>query len=142
MNFKLTITVLFGAFIHSLLLGQSQTYSVKKTFFSTDQYDEFSPVCYKNVLVYCTNRATTKIFNYSTESNKGFVKINYVDTASNNLQNPKYFSKKLNTKFNDGPVTFNKTGDTVYYSRNIIIDGKLSEISSARNKLGIFLCCI
>ena len=43
------------------------------------------------------------------------------------MQSAKAFSKKLNTKFNDGPVTFNSKGDTIYYSRNIIIDGKLSE---------------
>ena len=51
---------------------------------------------------------------------------------------PKALSKKLNSKFNDGPVTFNSKGDTIYFSRNIIIEGKLSEISSVRNKLGIF----
>ena len=53
-------------------------------------------------------------------------------------QNVRLFSKSLKTKFNDGPVTFSSKGDTIYYSRNIIVDGKLSELSSVRNKLGIF----
>ncbi len=54
------------------------------------------------------------------------------------LQGPGLFSKKLTTKLNDGPVTFNSRGDTMYFSRNILIDGKKSELSSVRNKLGIF----
>jgi outer membrane protein OmpA-like peptidoglycan-associated protein len=151
MNFKISVVVLFAAVIQLNLLGQSETYflqtkvlgqwetySVKKASFSTDKYDEFSPVCYKNGIVYCTNRPTTRVLNYSTEGNKGFIKINFIDSVNISMQSPKFFSKKLNTKFNDGPVTFNSKGDTIYFSRNSIIDGKLSEISSVRNKLGIF----
>jgi hypothetical protein len=151
MNFKLAFTVLLAAFfhtivvgqtqtyfLHTLVVGQSETYTVDKTSFSSDKYDEFSPVCYKNGIVFCTNRITTKILNYSTEENKGFIKINFIDSSNSTLQTVKFFSKKLNTKFNDGPVTFNSKGDTIYFSRNIIIDGKISEISSVRNKLGIF----
>ena len=138
MNFKLAVAVLLAAFIHQLLSGQSETYSVKKASFSTDKYDEFSPVCYKNGIVFCTNRATTKVLSYTNESNKGFVKMEFIDTLDSYLQGTSLFSKKLTTKLNDGPVTFNARGDTMYYSRNIIIDGKKSELSSVRNKLGIF----
>jgi outer membrane protein OmpA-like peptidoglycan-associated protein len=138
MNFKLAIAVLVTAFIYQLSSGQSETYSVKKAIFSTDKYDEFSPVCYKNGVVFCTNRATTTLLGYSNQENKGFINIDFIDTTDIYLQNSRIFSKKLATKFNDGPVTFNSKGDTIYYSRNIIIDGKKSEISSVRNKLGIF----
>jgi outer membrane protein OmpA-like peptidoglycan-associated protein len=138
MNFKPAIAILLAVFIHQILSGQSETYSVKKTSFSTDKYDEFSPVCYKKGIVYCTNRTITKILSYTNEENKGFVKMNFIDTLDSNLQGSNLFSRKLTTKFNDGPVTFNSGGDTVYYSRNIIIEGKKSELSSVRNKLGIF----
>ena len=112
---------------------------MKKASFSTDKYDEFSPVCYKNSIVFCSNRPITKVLNYSTEQNKGFIKINVFDSVSqSSSQTVRLFSKSLNTKLNDGPVTFNSMGDTIYFSRNIIVDGKLSELSSVRNKLGIF----
>jgi outer membrane protein OmpA-like peptidoglycan-associated protein len=138
MNFKLAIAVLLAAFIHQLLSGQSETYSVKKASFSTDKYDEFSPVGYKNGIVFCTNRTTTKVLSYTNQENKGFVKMDFIDTLGSYVQGSSLFSKKLTTKFNDGPVTFNSHGDTIYFSRNIIIDGKRSELSSVRNKLGIF----
>ncbi len=138
MNFKTAIPVLITAFINTLLLGQSETYSVGKAFFSTDKYDEFSPVFFANGIVYCSNSPSSNILNYSNERNKGFIKILFIDTASHNLVDARYFSKQLNTKLNDGPVTFNSGEDTIYYSRNLMVDGKISEVSSVRNKLGIF----
>jgi outer membrane protein OmpA-like peptidoglycan-associated protein len=151
MNFKIYLAFVFTTciqinisgqpdtyFLSVKVVGQSETYSVKKASFSTDKYDEFSPVCYKNGLVFCTNSASSGLKNYSTEQSKAFIKIKFIDSAAIGLQTPRFFSKKLNTKFNDGPVTFNSRGDTIYYSRNLIVEGKLSEISNLRNKLGIF----
>ena len=66
-------------------------------------------------------------------------KIFYIDsTGKRDWESSRYFSKNLNTVLNDGPVTFNKRGDTIYFSRNQDVTGKLNEISSPRNKLGIF----
>lgn len=138
MNIRVAFTTIIAAFIHSLLTGQPETYSVKKAWFSTDRYEEFSPVCYKNGIAYCTNRVLTRIKSYSNEDNKGFIKIYFVDSVATVQKTPGVFSKRLNTNFNDGPVTFSSKGDTIYYSRNLIVDGKVSEISSTRNKLGIF----
>lgn len=138
MRLKLALAIILAASGHSLLSGQSETYSVKKAWFSTDKYDEFSPVCYKDGIVFCSNRAATKIMNYTNKDNKGFFKILFIDTTGSSSQSLRFFSKKLNTRFNDGPVTFNSKEDTIYYSRNIIVDGKLSEISGIRNRLGVF----
>lgn len=139
MNYKLGLVIIIAAFTRSSLFGQSETYLIKKASFSTDKYDEFSPVFYKNSLIFCSNRPMTKVMNYSTEQNKGFIKINVFDSVGQgSSQAVRPFSKYLNTRLNDGPVTFNPGGDTIYYSRNIQIEGKLSELSSMRNKLGIF----
>jgi flagellar motor protein MotB len=138
MNFKPAIALFSGLFLNGLLFGQTETYVVEKAFFSTDKYDEFSPVAYKNGIVYCSNRSATRVMGYSTEDGKGFFKLYFADTVPGSLQGPKFLSKKLNSKFNDGPATFNGRGDTIFFSRNLINDGKFSEISSTRNKLGIF----
>jgi flagellar motor protein MotB len=139
MNLKLIIGILITASLHSLVLGQSETYTIKKAPFSSDKYDEFSPVYYKNGIVFCTNRSSNKVSDYSSRQNKGLFKINYIDTTGNvKWQNARLFSKDLKTKFNDGPVTFNSKGDTIYYSRNLNVEGKLDDLSNVRNKLGIF----
>jgi len=122
-----------------IVLGQSESYAVKKAIFSSVNYDEFSPVYYKNGIVFCSNRNPNYVSDYHDKKDKGLFKIYYVDTTNKEkIQSPKLFSKNLKTRFNDGPVTFNSKGDTICYSRNLEVEGKSDEISYSRNKLGLF----
>jgi outer membrane protein OmpA-like peptidoglycan-associated protein len=136
---KLLLGILITFLILQFIQGQNETYTVTLAPFSSEKYDEFSPVYYKNGIVFCTNRSPNLFFNYSGSQNKGQFKIYYIDTTGNaDWQSAKLFSKNLKTKLNDGPVTFNSKGDTIYYSRNLMVNSNLTEISSPRNKLGIF----
>ncbi len=138
MNYKSVIFILIAAFFQSLVLGQPKTYSIKKTAFSSDKYDEFAPAYYKKGIVFCSNR-NLSLVNYSTTQNKGLIKINFIDTTGEvKWQNSKLFSKNLTTKLNDGPVTFNSSRDIIYFSRNLVAGSNFSDISGIRNKLGIF----
>ncbi len=132
------VAIFITAVFPALIFAQTETYSVGKAYFSTDKYDEFAPVCYKNGVVYCSNKPMNKLLGYSNEDNKGFFKILFADTIPGESQGSRFLSKKLNSKLNDGPVTFSIHRDTVYFSRNLMVDGKIEEVSSSRNKLGIF----
>ena len=139
MKQKLTIILLLTFAINQITAGQQDTYAVNKASFSSDKYDEFSPVYYRNGIVFTTNRSPNMFLNYSGPQNKGQFNINYIDTLGGGTRRKaKLLSKSLKTNLNDGPVTFNNTGDTIYYARNLRIDGKLRELSTTRNKLGIF----
>jgi outer membrane protein OmpA-like peptidoglycan-associated protein len=121
-----------------VILAQSETYTIKKANFSSDKYDEFSPVYYNKGIVFCSNR-NSNLLNRSTSENKGLIKIYYIDTTQiTDWKSATLFSKELTTIVNDGPVTFNKSRDTIYYSRNLEVNKKLGDVSSPRNKLGIF----
>lgn len=125
--------------IQNKIIAQPITYSIKKAYFSSDTYDEFSPVFYKNGIVYCTNRNPNLLFNYSSSQDKGLFKMYYADTAGiDELKVSTLFSKVLTTNFNDGPATFNSKGDTIYFSRNLEVDGKLKNASGSKNRLGLF----
>jgi outer membrane protein OmpA-like peptidoglycan-associated protein len=139
MKIKLIIFIIISLLIEQMVKGQSLTYSVTKAPFSSDRYDEFSPVYYKNGIVFTTNRPSFKFSSYSSEQNRGLLKIYYIDTTGEvKWESAKLFSKDLRTKFNDGPVTFNSKYDTIYFSRNLEVEGKLENLSTVRNKLGIF----
>ena len=132
------VLVIMVAFFSQIILGQSETYTVNVASFSSKKYDEFSPVYYKNGIVFCSNR-NLSLSNRSTSQNKGLFKIYYIDTTGKaDWESARLFSKNLTTILNDGPVTFNSSRDTIYYSRNQDISSKRSNISSPRNKLGIF----
>jgi len=115
-----------------------ETYTIKKTAFSSDKYNEFSPAYYKDKLVFCTDQ-NKGVSDYSTAENARFFNIYAADTAEAFRSGKvRPFAKELNSKLNDGPVSFNSTGDTIYFSRNLMVDGKLTKLSSSLNKLGIF----
>ena len=134
MNIRQISGILAALLLPLTATGQSETYSVNIAKFSSKKSDEFSPVYYKNGLVFCSNRKSDLIKNYSTSEDKGLLKIFFVDTLSGKVR---LFSKELRTKFNDGPASFSKNRDTIYFSRNLKVDGALDE-NSPRNKLGIF----
>jgi outer membrane protein OmpA-like peptidoglycan-associated protein len=138
MNYKLSVFTLVAVLFQASLLGQSETYTVKKTLFSSDKYDEFAPVFYKKGIVFSTNR-NLNLINYSTADDKGLYKINYIDTTGKVIwQNARVLSKDLTSRLNDGPAVFNSRYDTIYFSRNLDVKSKIGQISSPRNKLGIF----
>jgi outer membrane protein OmpA-like peptidoglycan-associated protein len=123
----------------TVLFCQQETYSVAKASFSSEMYDEFCPVYYKNGIVFCTNRTKNDLTAYSDTKDKGQFKIFYTDTLSTaGWQQSGIFSRELSSRLNDGPATFNHNGDTVYFSRNILIEGPASKLSGAKNKLGLF----
>lgn len=137
MTRKLIFIILILSFSRTIL-GQSENYVVSKAAFNSGKYDEFSPVFYKNGIVFTSNEISG-LSSHSTSENKGLFKIYFVDTLNkSDREKPKLFSKNLTTVLNDGPVTFNKSGDTIYFSRNQDVSNKLGDISGPRNKLGIF----
>ena len=137
---KKHLVILFLIYIlpGSLILAQEEVYSVKKANFSSGRYDEFSPVYYNGGLVFCSDQNSRLLFSYSTSQNEGLFKINYIDTTRWSNSNVRLFSSSLTSRFNDGPVTFSPGGDTIYYSRNLVVEGGHKEVSGNRNKLGLF----
>lgn len=125
--------------LQNFISGQSDTYSINITNFSSRKYDEFSPVYYKDGLVFCTNRKSGLFMNYLSQDNKGLLKIHFIETVKGTEGGKgRLFSKDLKTRFNDGPASFTKRSDTIYFSRNLKVDGSIRDITNPRNKLGIF----
>lgn len=139
MKRKLFSVVLTALIVPLIVSGQTETYKVSVVDFSSKKYDEFSPVYYGKGLVFCSNRTHSLISNYLTSENKGLFKINYIESINPYTTGKgDLLSKDLSTRFNDGPASFNKNGDTIYFSRNLKVDGPISDNSNPRNKLGIF----
>ena len=139
MKYKLAIFLLLTVVSLQFAVGQTETYTVTLAPFSSDKYDEYSPVFYKRGIVFTSNRGSGSLMDYSSSKGEATFNIEFIDTTKKvTWQKTKSFSKSLNTPYNDGPATFNRTRDTIYYSRNLLVQGKFSELSSGRNKLGIF----
>lgn len=136
---KLKISILVFILVQPMIIGQTQTYTISKTSFSTDKNDEFCPVFYSDGLVFTSNSNVSSITQYFTAENGGVFNIHFtVKSDDGTWSVPEIFAKDIRTRYNDGPCTFTSQYDTIYYSRNLNVEGKLSRNAYARNKLGLF----
>lgn len=126
-----------------LSASAQDNYIITKASFSSPKYDEFSPVFYKGGVVFCSNRNQGLLSGYSTPDNKAFFKLYQADTAKGTQwQNSRLLAGKINSNLNNGPATFNRNGDTVYFSRNLITDGNFKDLTGKGNKLGLFFAVL
>ncbi|MBN1791178.1 MAG: PKD domain-containing protein [Bacteroidales bacterium] len=138
MNPSCYLILILTLFVKTGIYAQSQRFIVKKATFSTQIHDEFSPVYYRGGIVFCSNSGNNSLIGY-TDKQDGLSKIFYVTAKEGDgWKQPGIFAKELSTDCHDGPVTFNKTGNLIYYSRNNSTEKSLRNISDTSNKLGIY----
>ncbi len=138
MNPSCYIILILTLFVKTGIYAQSQRFIVKKATFSTQTHDEFSPMYYRSGIVFCSNISNNSMIGY-TDKQDGLTKIFYVTAKEGDgWKQPGILAKELSTDCHDGPATFNKTGNLIYYSRNNSTEKSLRNISDTSNKLGIY----
>ncbi|WP_185968995.1 PD40 domain-containing protein [Carboxylicivirga sp. M1479] len=86
------------------------------------QYDEFGPALYQNEMVFTSNRPLKSISKRNdVQTGQAFFNLFTVDKTSSEA---KLFSKDLQTKYNDGPVSFSTDLKTIYITRNTNFETK------------------
>jgi hypothetical protein len=136
---KCQYIILFLALLfNSELNAQSDSYIVMPTSFSSRICDEFSPVFYKEGIVFCSNERDNSLISYKDEQNRLFKIFFVTKRGSNGWNHPKILAKEITTSVNDGPATFNEKGNIIYYTRNNSIENALRNVSDTSNKLGIY----
>lgn len=79
---------------------------------------EFSPVVYNNKLIFVTEKLNDLVdFEKSTFNNQPYLDIYSADIKGDKIQNKEIFSKKINTHFYDGPISFSNDGKTAVFTR-------------------------
>lgn len=137
----LLVALLLNLFI-ATLSAQQENYVIARSPFSTPKYDEFSPVYYREGIVFSSNKPQSMFPGYTTSDNKPLFKIFRADTTGSQVQESVPLPGDINSNLNNGPATFNRTMDTIYFSRNLIVEGTAREISSRTNKLGLFFAVL
>lgn len=113
-------------------------YEVKPTTFSSRVWDEFSPVYYKNGIVFCSNQPSGSPVSYG-DKHKGVFKIFYVEgNDSARWGKKQVLTPEISTDVNDGPATFSENGEMVFYSRNNTSNTRFKNMNDTTNKLGIY----
>ena len=98
---------------------------------------EFSPVLYQNGMVYVSSRYKSG----EVDENIGetFFELFYSEMDRNGMPTkPVNFSVEINSQLHEGPVSFNKAGDLMYFTRSNLENGLTKSDSKGRVGLKIY----
>ena len=98
---------------------------------------EFSPAFYQNGLVY----ASSRFKNGAVDKKIGetFFELFYAELDGNGMPlPPRQFSIEVNSHLHEGPVSFNRSGNVIYFTRNNIKKGLQKADSKGVTRLKIY----
>lgn len=96
----------------------ADAYKLEESGFNSPEAD-FCAVKYMNDIVFATSRTQTKWINVKHAwTDQQFLNVFTVSKSSGRDIKPHPFMSNLNSKFNDGPVCFNKEFNKIYFTRN------------------------
>lgn len=117
--------------------------SIKYTIIKLDinsMNSDFGPAFYRDQIVFSSARSATGwLRSEHTWNNKPFLELYASSKAEDlSLNSPSNFSSKLNTRYHEGPVSFNDAGDVIYFTRNNYHKGIAKKSADGINKLKIY----
>jgi outer membrane protein OmpA-like peptidoglycan-associated protein len=118
------------------LLNDVNKYKITNLEMNTSA-DEFSPAFYADKILFASNRDRKKAVKYFYNwDQKPFLDIYMADIAEDGqqLNNVRFFDKKLNKKYNDGPAAYSYLDQTIAYTKNNYV----SKTESGAIKLQIY----
>jgi hypothetical protein len=96
---------------------------------------DFGAVFWNNGIVFTSDRINSLV-RYSSEDNKPFTDIFFVEQkVKGKWKPPVSFSSEINSRCNEGPLSYSGSGDTIFFSRNVE-HGKLGIFRSILNNNG------
>jgi outer membrane protein OmpA-like peptidoglycan-associated protein len=138
-NFLSLRPIVLVILLISCQVAESQNYKAEKAAFSLKLYDDYSPVYFRDGLVFCSTRKPDVQIDQATPDLMEDANIWYVPLGGSTVPEAvPILWEELHTSFNDGPATFGPDGHEIYYSRNLDVDSKTRDIFDSRNRLGLF----
>lgn len=129
-------SVLFG----TAVLAQTPKVDVKNEAQVNTEALEFSPTFYEDgiVLISTNTAGLKKIKDKNINTNTTSI-LRSRRNASGELQVAEPFSKEISSQFHDGPVCFDRTAETVYFSRNHLQNGKEKLAKDGVQRMGLYM---
>ena len=98
---------------------------------------EFSPAFYQSGLVYATSRKSQG--ERDKKINETYFELYYASLDGNGLPlDPKQFSLEVNSQLHEGPVTFSRDGNVIYFTRNNLKKGVRKADAQGVTRLKIY----
>ncbi|MFT7589304.1 MAG: outer membrane protein OmpA-like peptidoglycan-associated protein [Limisphaerales bacterium] len=99
------------------LVGPGTEYEILPVSFNSSA-SEYSPFIYKEGLVFTSTRITKKGTPEDGWTGEAYSNLYFTAGEKEHFTRTGILSQKLQTNLNDGPASFNGTGNTIYFSKN------------------------
>lgn len=122
------------------LRSTADKYAIEKAAVSTDGYDDFSPVLVGGNLYFSSNRSNSVAIQrtYAWDG-KPFLNLYQAGVSADGTSGDvEPIAKGINGKWHEGTASFTADGNTAYFTRNDVVDGKLGESTSGITQLKIY----
>lgn len=118
--------------------ADSGDYEITRLDINTADSD-FGTAMYNEGIVFSSNRPRTELVERThTWTEKPFLALYHARGKENSFRAPEILDNSLQTKYNDGPVCFNKKGDEIYITRNNIDGSRVHKSKDKVVKLKIY----
>ena len=102
-------------------------------------YSDFAPTFYKQGLIFSSDRDTGNLARYRhTWNAKDFLDLYKINVDSISENKVEKFGDGINTRFHESTSVFTKDGNTLYFTRNNLFDGKTVKDKQGVVRLKIF----
>ncbi|MFP4059989.1 MAG: PKD domain-containing protein [Bacteroidales bacterium] len=117
-----------------------ELYEIEKPSFNSLLFDEAFPAYYEDGIVFSSNRRTSYFVSYTMfENNENLFNYFISKKQDNKWTNEIIFSESLITRSNKATVVFNRTGNKMYFTRNVHDPGPLRNFRGDNNFLNIYV---
>jgi len=122
-----------------LIMPDYKVFISNETTINSEQL-EYSPAFYEDGIVFIsTNPASSRYKVKDKRIDKNIMSIYLAKRGENGaLQNPDPFAKELLSTLHEGPLTFDRTGEFLFFTRNNQKDGKQRRSKDGISKLKIY----
>jgi outer membrane protein OmpA-like peptidoglycan-associated protein/tetratricopeptide (TPR) repeat protein len=102
-------------------------------------YSEFAPAFYKDGLIFSSDRDTGNFARYRhTWTEKDFLDLYKVNVDSVSMNMVTKFGEDINTRLHESASVITKDGQTLYFTRNNVVEGKYIKDEKGIIRLKIF----
>jgi len=112
-----------------------------KNLITNTRYTDMCPTFYKDKVVYSSAKDSFSIIRSNYDWNdEPFLNLFISEAGPDpNIKLEKNFSGSINSRFHEGPVCFTNDQNTIYFTRNSFLKGKVSRTAEGVNNLKIFI---
>jgi len=100
---------------------------------------DFSPTFYEDGIVFIsTNNVGLKKITDEQLKLPAMSILRSKRSAEGALQAPEPFAKEISSEYHEGPVCFDRTAETVYFSRNVVLNGKIKTDKDGTQRMRLY----